>query len=345
MSDSQKLRRVCVTGGGGYLGSVLVPLLLDAGYQVRVVDRFFFGRETLSSVEGRCEFVEADTRWCPEEVFANTYAVIDLAALSNDPAGELDPERTLDINFRARVRTATLSKKMGVERYILASSCSVYGFQDGMVDESAVPAPITTYAESSLRAEGGALALADDSFVVTALRQGTLYGLSPRMRFDLVVNIMTLSLYKDKIITVRGGEQWRPLLHVADSAAAFLRVLEAPKNVVGGEIFNVGMTEHNFKVADIAKQVLAAGESYGDIVSDKTSIDTRSYRVSSDKIHTVLGFVSRQTPQDGATEILNALRAGVVQDNIKTRTVDWYKQLLAKDPTVLDRVIESASIN
>lgn len=331
---------VVVTGGAGYLGSVMVPLLLDAGYKVRVIDRFFFGADTLARVSEKIEMIEADTRWCPEEAFSGAYAVIDLAALSNDPAGELDPERTRDINFRARVRTATSAKRMGAKRYILASSCSVYGFQEGIVDEGATPAPITTYAESSLRAEGGVLALADDAFVVTVLRQGTLYGLSPRMRFDLVVNVMTLHAHQHGVITVRGGDQWRPLLHVADSAAAFLKILEAPREAIASETFNVGSTDHNFTVADVAEQVRSVnGEST--ISHDKTALDTRSYRVSADKIRQTLSFIPQRTPREGAREIFAALESGTIIDDMRTRTIDWYKHLTAEQGDVLDRPFDS----
>jgi nucleoside-diphosphate-sugar epimerase len=336
---SQKL--IVVTGGAGFLGSVLVPMLVQRGYRVRVVDRFFFGVETLKSVAGKVELVRADTRWCPASVYDGAYAVIDLAALSNDPAGELDPERTREINFHARIRTAGLAKAAGAERYILASSCSVYGFQDGIVDESATPAPVTTYAESSLQAEGGVLALNDDTFSVTVLRQGTLYGLSPRMRFDLVVNAMTVSLMNDGIITVRGGEQWRPLLHVADSAEGFCTTLEAPREVVAGEIFNLGATEHNFTVLDVANYVSEMKAEASEIVHDKTALDTRSYRVSFEKIKNALGFVPRKHPRDGAREITAALDADSI-DERTTRTIDWYLKLLADDPLILDRPFESA---
>lgn len=332
---------IVVTGGAGYLGSVLVPMILKEGYTVRVIDRFFFGKESLADVKDICELIEADTRWCPEEMFADAYAVIDLAALSNDPAGELDTARTFDINFRARVRTAELAKKHGAKSYILASSCSVYGFQEMLVDENSPTSPITTYAESSLRAEEGVLALSDETYSVTALRQGTLYGLSPRMRFDLVVNAMSLSLYRDGIITVRGGEQWRPIVHVADSAAAFLAVIEAPKEIVGGETFNVGSTSHNFKITEIAEHVHKASEE-GDIVHDKTAIDTRSYRASSDKIRNLLGFAPTRTPRDAAREIMEALRSGNVTDDLKTFTIGWYKHLLKEDPDILDREFREA---
>lgn len=329
-------KKVVVLGGAGYLGSVLVPLLIEAGYAVSVIDRFFFGRESLTAVAGNCELIEADTRWCAENIFDGAYAVLDLAALSNDPTSELDPERTYDINFHARVRNATLAKAHGVERYILASSCSVYGFQEGLVDETATPAPITTYAKSSLLAEEGILALADGIFSPTALRQGTLYGLSPRMRFDIVVNAMTLALYTDGAVTVRGGEQWRPLVHVRDSANAFLHAVQSPIDSTSGAIFNVGKTNQNFKVSEVAENIISA-LGIGTIVMDTTTVDTRSYRVSSDRIRDVLGFVTQYTPQDGALEIYKALKGGFLTDSPQTKTIDWYKQLLAKDPDLLNR--------
>lgn len=333
-------RLVVVTGGAGYLGSVLVPMLLDAGYQVRVVDRFFFGAETLDSVRGQCELIEADTRWCPEEVFAGAYAVMDLAALANDPLCELNPERTLEINFNARLRTATLAKKLGARRYILASSCSVYGFQDDLIDELVTPGPLTTYAKSNMLAEQAVFALGDDQFTVTALRQGTLYGFSPRMRFDIVINAMTLALNRDNVITVRGGDQWRPLLHVRDSAAAFIRALEAPYTVVAGEIFNVG--GHNLTVNDIAIQVKEAIGA-GEIVGDSLSPDNRSYRVSTEKITRTLGFGPAHTPGRGAREVHEALKSGTLVPSDKHITIDWYKRLLQDTHDILDRPFNSAT--
>lgn len=335
----QEKKTVVVTGGAGYLGSVLVPMLVARGYHVRVIDRFFFGVETLGEASPFIERIQADTRWYPPELLNGAYAVIDLAALSNDPAGELDRARTMDINCHARVRTAMLAKERGVKRYILASSCSVYGFNDDIADETTQPNPITTYAEASMLAERGVLPLNSNEFTVTVLRQGTLYGISPRMRFDLVVNVMALSSFRDGIITVRGGEQWRPLVHVADSADAFVQILESPTSMVGGEIFNLGGTEHNFTVLEIAEHVRSAAQKQGDIIHDKTAIDTRSYRVSFDKIAEKLGFKPHRTPQDGAREVTEALQRGLPAD-LKTRTIDWYKKLLAEDANVLDDVFE-----
>ena len=331
---------IVVTGGAGYLGSVLVPMLLKANFRVRVVDRFFFGTETLDVVKGHCELIEADTRWCLESVFAGAYAVIDLAALANDPLCELDPERTLEINFRARIRTATLAKKHGARRYILASSCSVYGFQDDFVDESATPAPLSAYATSCMLAEQGVFALGDDQFAVTALRQGTLYGLSPRMRFDLVINTMTLALNRDRVIKVCGGEQWRPLLHVADSASGFLLALQAPQETVAGEIFNIA--GHNLTVDNIAQQVQAASGE-GKIINDTVAVDNRSYRVHTDKIRQTLGFTPIRTLEKGTREVLKALQEETLIPNPKNYTLGWYKQLLLNDSDILDRPFTSAT--
>lgn len=329
---------VLVTGGGGFLGAVLIPMLLKRGYKVKVLDRFFFGKDTLEGVSAhpKCTIIEDDVRWYNGKALEGVYAVLDLAALANDLAGELNPERTMNINFRSRVRTATLAKAAGVKRYILASSCSVYGFQDKLLDETSRVSPITTYAKACVLAEEGTLALGSKDFIATALRQGTLYGLSPRMRFDLVINTMTLSLFKDEFLTVRGGTQWRPLVHVADSAMAFIAVLEADEDKIGGQIFNVGSTDHNFQIHDLADKVISAcGMGYA--VQDKSELDARSYRVNCGKLHDILDFSLTKKPEDGAREIFQALNEKKITDHQRTRTVDWYKKLLADDSLILDR--------
>ena len=185
-------KKVVVTGGSGYIGSVLCQKLVEAGYDVRVLDRFFFGNTIPDSP--KIEKVKIDSRQISQAHLSDAYAVLDLAALSNDPAGELDPVKTLDINYRARRRLQELASDAGVERYILASSCSIYGFQDGILDENSPTNPLTTYAEANLRAEESALQLhaQGSDMAVTLFRQATMYGLSPRMRFDIAINGMTL---------------------------------------------------------------------------------------------------------------------------------------------------------
>jgi len=322
--------KVLVTGGGGYIGSVLIQMLLERGYKVECLDRFFFGRETLSHVAGdpNLEIIKDDIRWFNPNILRGVDAVMDLAALSNDPAGELDPSKTMEINYKGRVRVATLAKKYGAERYILASSCSVYGFQDEVVNERSPTNPLTTYAKANVLAEQETLPLADKNFCVTALRQATVYGLSPRMRFDLAINGMVLGFYKHgKIPIMRDGTQWRPFVHIRDTSRAFIMVLEADKDLVNGEIFNVGSNEQNYQIKPLAELIADAiglpfnFEWYG-------SPDKRSYRVDFSKIRDTLGFKPKYTPKEGAKEVYDALVEGKVKDDIKTRTVEWYKFLL-----------------
>lgn len=322
--------KVLVTGGAGYIGSILTQLLLERGYKVKVLDRFFFGKETLSKVseDKNLEIVRGDIRYFNSNLLNDVDAVMDLAALSNDPSGELNPELTMDINYRGRVRVAKLAKERGVKRYLLASSCSVYGFQDGIIDETSPTNPLTTYAKANIFSEQETLGLADKDFSVTALRQATVYGLSPRMRFDLAINGMTLGFYKNGMIPIlRDGDQWRPFIHVRDTSRAFITALEAEPEKVNGEIFNVGSNDQNVQVFPLAQQVAEAiglpfeYEWYG-------SPDERSYQVSYDKIADVLNFKPKFTIGEGAKEIYKALSEGYVTDDLKTITVKWYKHLL-----------------
>ncbi len=339
--------QVLVTGGAGYIGSVLIHLLLERGYKVRCLDRFFFGEETLSDLisNPNLELTKDDIRWFNPEILNGVDAVADLASLSNDPSGELDPSKTLDINYLGRVRVAKLSKEYGVKRYILASSCSVYGFQeDSVLDEKSPTNPLTTYAKSNLMAEKDVLTLSDSDFCVTILRQATVYGLSRRMRFDLAINGMVLGLFKNgEIPVMRDGNQWRPFVHVKDTSKAFATVVESPKEKVNGEIFNVGSNDQNYQIfplAEIVGEALPVSlkiEWYG-------SPDKRSYRVNFDKIKRVLGFRPNYTPREGALEVYNALERGEVTDSKKTKTVDWYKHLLdiystVKNVTLKDTIL------
>jgi nucleoside-diphosphate-sugar epimerase len=334
--------QVLVTGGAGYIGSVLIPMLLDKGYKVKCLDRFFFGKETLNDVisNPNLELIKDDIRWFNPKILQGMDVVLDLASLSNDPSGELDPAKTFDINYLGRVRVAKLSKEYGVKRYILASSCSVYGFQDVILDEKSPTNPLTTYAKSNLMAEKDILQLSDSSFTVTVLRQATVYGLSPRMRFDLAINGMVLGLFKDKKIPVmRNGEQWRPFIHIKDTSKAFLTVIESSEDKVNGETFNTGSNDQNCKILPLAQMIGEALpipleiEWYG-------SPDKRSYRVSFDKISKALGFKPDYTPKEGALEVYEALESGKVTDSIKTKTVEWYKHLLNIYDTVKDVAIK-----
>jgi len=329
--------RILVTGAGGYIGTVLVPLLLDEGHRVRAVDRFFFGRHLLAAHE-RLEVSVSDTRRLQEEDFEDVDAVIDLAAISNDPSGELFEEATWAINERARVRAAQLAKKAGVSRYILPSSCSVYGFQDAetVSDEESPTNPLTTYAKANLGAENGVLDLADDSFTAVVIRQATVYGLSPRMRFDLAINGMTYGAWKtERLPLMRDGSQWRPMVHVKDTSSAMTFLLTADSSLVTGEVFNIGSTDNVYQIGPLGE--LVADTVPGDVeIEWYGDPDHRSYRVSFDKIERI-GWKAQRKAEDGVGEIVEALERGDTDRTVETITLDWYKSL-ARFQSILQEV-------
>ena len=327
---------ILVTGAGGYIGSVLTRLLLESGYEVRAVDRFFFGRDTLPEEASGLEVLETDIRALDTEPFEGVGAVIDLAALSNDPASELAADKTWAINHAGRVRVAQLARSAGVARYILPSSCSIYGFREGVLDEESPVNPLTTYAEANYRAEEDILPLAGDGFCVTVLRQATVYGLSHRMRYDLAINGMTRGVYREGVLPIlRDGTQWRPFVHVRDTCKAMMTVLDASAELVDGERFNVGSNDQNVQVMPLAQRVAeAVGRDFE--YTWYGLPDHRSYQVSFDKIAKVLGFVPDRTPEDGAREVFEALSEGRSDpDDPRTITVEWYRTLLEKDPDAL----------
>jgi nucleoside-diphosphate-sugar epimerase len=311
--------RVLLTGGAGYIGSILARILLEKGYNVTCLDRFFFGMDSIKDIAEEIRVVKADVRWFDPAILKDIDAVFDLASLSNDPSGELDPAKTMEINYKGRVRVANLAKKYGAKKYVLASSCSVYGFQECILTEESGLNPLTTYAKASANAEKEILPLADKEFCATVVRQATVYGLSPRMRFDLAINGIPI---------MRDGKQWRPFVHVKDTSNAFIKILESAPELVNGQVFNVGSNDQNVQIFDLAQTVAKAMnisfkyEWYG-------STDTRSYRVSFDKIKKRLGYKTSFMSADGAKEVYNALQTGILNpDDPRTITVKWYKSLL-----------------
>ena len=321
--------KILVTGGAGYVGSVLIPSLIDKGFFVKCLDRFFFGAEFLSQkkFQKNIELIKDDIRWFDPTILNDVDFVLDLAALSNDPAGELNPSKTFEINHKGRNRVAKLSKEYGVKRYILASSASIYGQQDHIADEKSSVKPLTAYSKANYNAEIDNLLLNDESFTVTALRFASVYGSSPRMRFDTAVNKMVLDAYNKRKISVSGRENKRPFVFIKDVVKAYFTVLNAKKEKIEGEIFNVGSNEQNYKMDDLANQIIDSIEKPCDIDFQETN-DCRSYFATFEKIENTLGFKTDYGIKEGIREIYQALTDGVISDNIKTKTVEWYKHLL-----------------
>ncbi len=304
--------KVLVTGAAGFLGSILTRMLLDKGYEVRALDRFFFPIDSLGSIKNNpnLEVIKADTRTFNPSFLNGVSIVIDLAAISQpDPQVLIDPALYYEINYLAPVRVATLSQLKGVKKYIFPSTCSVYGVQDHIVNETSKVNPIDAYAETKSLVEGPILKLNRADFNVTILRFATLYGFSPKMRYDLLLNGMTLSaLQNNKIMILGDGEQRRPIVHVRDAARALIKVIESDESKVKGEVFNIGSNDQNFKVyevADVIKSNLVGigSEFYGDP-------DLRSYQVNFDKAGRLMGYNTEFTPAYAIKEIAAALAEG-----------------------------------
>lgn len=321
------MKKILVTGGAGYIGSVLVKQLLERGYYVRAFDRLFFGEDPIKGLfkNPKFELIKGDIRDLQDfpNLLDGIYAVIHLASLSNDPSCDVDPQDTMDINYTASLKLAELCKKNRIKRFLFSSSCSVYGASEDMIlDEQSEKAPVSLYAKSKIDFENKLLEIMDKDFSPIILRNGTVFGLSPRMRFDLVVNIMTkYAINENKIFIVGGGLNWRPIVHVYDVAIAFILALEAPLEEVKGEIFNVGSNELNFRIKDIAANVKKIIPSI-EIEYAPSDKDTRNYRVSFDKIKRVLGFKAKKSVEDGIKEIAKAIKNGDLGDLDSTKYVN-----------------------
>ena len=303
--------RVLVTGHEGYLGSVLVPRLLEHGHQVVGLDTGFFADCTVGPVPEPVPAVRVDLRDVTEEHLAEVApeAVMHLAALCNDPLGNLDPDLTYEVNHRSTVRLARAARAAGVTRFLFSSSCSLYGAgaDDRPLDETAEFNPLTPYGESKIRSEQDLTALAGDDFSPTFLRNSTAYGFSPRLRGDLVVNdLVGNALIKGEVELRSDGMAWRPLVHADDIASAFIALLEAPREVVHGRAFNVGDSAENYLIRDVAEMVR---EVVGGTVTyaDGAGADARNYRVTCDRIaREVPAFRPQWTLRKGIEQLAEA---------------------------------------
>lgn len=301
--------RVIVTGHEGYIGTVLVPLLLSAGHEVTGIDSNLFARCTFRTGVKEIPAHNKDIRDVAVEDLRGFDAILHLAGLSNDPLGDLDPDLTFEINHVATVRLAKLAKQAGVRRFIFSSSCSNYGAGgEDWLNESSAFNPVTPYGISKVRAEQDVSKLADNEFSTTFLRSATAYGVSPRLRFDLVLNNLVAWAYASGKVHIKSdGSPWRPIVHIEDISRAFIAAMEAPRELVHNEAFNVGRTEENFQVRDIAKVVEQAVPGSTVEFAAGASPDTRCYRVDCSKIQRVLpAFQPQWDIRKGAAELYDA---------------------------------------
>lgn len=308
------IKNVLVTGGGGYVGSVLIPKLLDHGYGVRVLDLFIYGEQVFDDVKENpnLELYKGDIRdqSLLRKILPGCDAVIHLACISNDPSFELDPELGKSINFDAFAPLVDISKENGVKRFIYASSSSVYGIKEEKnVTEELPLLPLTDYSKYKALCEEVLLAKREPGFVTLILRPSTVCGYSPRLRLDLTVNILTNHAINNRKITVFGGEQMRPNIHIEDMAQAYIKSLEWPDEAIDGKIFNVGFD--NFTVSEIASKVRKVVGEDIEIVTTPTD-DNRSYHVSSAKIKKELGFVAEHSVEDAIRDLVASFQAGKI---------------------------------
>lgn len=323
------MKKILITGAGGYIGSTLVRLLLTRGYVVIAVDRFYFGFEVLKDVatHPNLRIHKVDARQLDSGLLQDVYAVFDLVALSNDPSGDLDPNLTREINYESRLRTANLAKESRVPRYILMSSCSVYGAGSSLnLDESSPVNPLTHYARASLRAEQDILPLSSESFCVSIMRNATVFGLSNRMRFDLVVNLMVVSVFEERKITIMGGgDQYRPLVHVKDVCESGLKMLEASSEIVERQIINIGLG--NFQIIELAYLIREILGNDIEISKVNDDLDKRTYNVNFAKMKNILNYEPKYDIRYGVEEIYDALVKRKTVRSDRTSTVGWYRRL------------------
>jgi nucleoside-diphosphate-sugar epimerase len=305
-----KSMRVLLTGHDGYIGHVLLPMLLDHGHHVTGLDSFLYEDCGFAAEEvSPSAVVRRDIREVELEDLRGLDAVLHLAGISNDPLGDLEPAATYAINHEASVRLARLAKEAGVPRYVFSSSCSNYGAAgDAFLDETAGFNPVTPYAQSKVWVERDVAKLADDSFSPTFLRSATAFGVSSRLRGDLVVNnLVGYACTTGNVLIKSDGMPWRPLVHIEDIARAFIAVLEAPRELIHNEAFNVGITSENYRVREVADMVAEVVPSSKVTYAGDASPDARNYRVDCDKIRSRLpAFQPQWTVRQGIEQVYQA---------------------------------------
>jgi len=304
--------KILLTGYKGYIGAVAGPMLCAAGHEVVGLDADLFSGCDFGKIATEIPEIRKDIRDLTESDLKGFNAVVHLAALSNDPLGNLDSSLTYDINHLASVRLAELAKAAGAQRFVFSSSCSTYGASgDAILDETAALSPVTAYGDSKVKAEKGISLLADDHFSPTLMRNATAYGVSPRLRLDIVLNDLVVWAYTTGRVYIKSdGTPWRPIAHIRDITAAMLAVLEAPRDAVHNETFNVGQSEENYRISELAAIVAETVPGCRVEYAPDGGPDKRCYRVSCEKIRRALpGYRPQWTARRGAQELFDAYRA------------------------------------
>ena len=332
----KSIQQVLVTGGAGYVGSVLVPKLLDKGYRVKVLDLYIYGGDVLDAVKDNpnLEQIKGDIRERAllERVMPGTDAVIHLACISNDPSFELDPQLGKSINYDAFFGLVDVAKRSGVKRFIYASTSSVYGIkEEENVTEDLPPEPLTDYSKYKALCEEVLLKEQSPDFTTVIIRPATVCGYSPRLRLDLTVNILTNLAVNTGRITVFGGQQKRPNIHIEDMTDLYVQLLELPDEMIAGKIFNAGYENH--RVSEIAEMVRkVVGRKEVEIATTPTD-DNRSYHISSEKIGRELGFEPKHSVEDAIKDLCDAFKAVKIPnpiDDIRYYNIKTMKHLQMK---------------
>lgn len=301
-----EIKKVLVTGSEGYIGSVMVPLLIKEGFEVQGLDNCYFSEGNLvNTVVNSYPLLIKDVRDVEEKDLRGFDAVVHLAALSNDPLGKLNEELTYDINYKATINLAKKARNAGVKRFLFSSSCSLYGASSKVLSEEDCANPQTAYGKSKILAESDLLRLADDYFSPVFLRNATAFGISPRMRFDLVVNSLSgFAKTQGTIMILGDGTPWRPLVHIKDISFAFIACLKSKRELIHAQAFNVGDDKENYQIKTIAEEIKKYFSDCQIEIKQKNANDTRNYMVTFEKIKNKLGYRISYSLSSGVKEIV-----------------------------------------